>query len=305
MHCRVIIPRVAQTQQTKKRKENNCTVFALEIADSRQEMASSEPQASGIPNDKTEKVLEAVIKSSGKIKSQYDADVIEGILEIVSATAGLTGEPIGMAIRCSCQALLLHNKQNQLSVVDRLAKIVDNGWRSFNRRLQYQKYGGLSCRVSEQIAQLQTMTQREKLDDPNLWNDYVQFMGELSNTFEMPLTFKYSKRRLTQEPEVEDFLMALTTYCKAYSCFIGLLMAAKARFEDLGQVRKSEDVDRRLRCQREDAIGKLSFLSDQKYLKFLGSLPCEGGKLMKILTLSRRLSDKSVVEAVRKGLGLT
>ena len=149
------------------------------------------------------------------------------------------------------------------------------------------------------------MSQRDKLDDPNLWNDYVQFMGELSNTFEMPLTFKYRKGSLTGEPEVDDYLTALISYCKAYSCFMRLLMAAKARFEDLGQVRKSEEVDRRLRCQRDDAIGKLSFLSERKYLKFLGSLPCEGGKLMKILALSRRLSDKSIVEAVRNGLGLT
>ena len=200
---------------------------------------------------------------------------------------------------------MTHNKQNLPSVVDQLAKIVDNGWRSFNRRLQYQKYNGLSCRVSEQITQLRTMSQRDKLDDPNLWNDYVQFMGELSNTFEMPLTFKYSKGSLTGEPEVEDYLTALTTYCKAYSCFMGLLMAAKARFEDLGQGRKSEEVDRRLRCQREDAIGKLSFLSERKHLKFLGSLHCEGGKLMTILALTRQLSAKNVVEAVRKGLGLT
>ena len=268
-------------------------------------MASSELQAMKIPNEKTEKVLEAIIKFSGKIKSPYDADVIEGILEMVSTTAGLTGEPNGMVIRWLCQAILHDRKQNLPSVVDRLAKIVDNGWRSSSRRLQYQKYDGLSCRVSEQITQLQTMSQRDKLDDPNLWNDYIQFMGELANTFEMPLTFKYSKGSLTGEPEVEDYLTALTTYCKAYSCFMGLLMAAKARFEDLDQGRKSEEVDRRLRCQRGDAIGKLSFLSDRRYLKFLGSLPCEGGKLMKILALSRRLSDKNVVEAVRRGLGLT
>ena len=90
-------------------------------------MASSELQARKIPNEKAEKVLDAMIKSSGKINSQYDADIIEGILEIVSIIAGLAGEPNGMAIRCSCQAILLGRKQNQPSVVDRLAKIVDNG----------------------------------------------------------------------------------------------------------------------------------------------------------------------------------
>lgn len=269
------------------------------------ETASSEPKARKIANERLEKAYEAMIKSIRKLESQNDGEVLEGTLEVVSAAAGLIADPNGMTIRCLCQALLFNNKQSQPSVVDRLAKIVDNGWRSFNRRLQYQKYDGLSCRVSEQITQLRAMSQREKLDDPNLWNDYVQFMGELSNTFEMPLTFKYSKGSLTGEPEVVDYLTALTTYCKAYSCFMGLLMAAKARFEDLGQVCKSKDVDRRLRCQREDAIGKLSFLSEPKYLKFLGSLSCEGGKLMKILALSRRLSDKIIVEAVRNGLGLT
>ncbi|XP_068677007.1 uncharacterized protein [Montipora foliosa] len=268
-------------------------------------MALRESPARKIPIEKTEKVVQAILKSSGKIKSQNDVDITQGILEIVSAAAGLIGEPQGMVIRCLCQAILLNSKQNQPSVVDQLAKIVDNGWRGSSRRLQYQKYDGISCRVSEQIVQLQTMTQREKLDDPNLWNDYVQFMGELSNTFEMPLTFKYSKGSLTGDPEVVDYLTALTTYCKAYSCFMGLLMAAKARFEDLGQVRKSKEVDRILHSRREDAIGKLSFLSDRKYLKFLGSLPCEGGKLMKILALSRQLSAKNVVEAVRNVLGLT
>ena len=44
-------------------------------------MASSELQARKIQNEKEEKVLDAIIKSRGKINSQYDADIIEGILE--------------------------------------------------------------------------------------------------------------------------------------------------------------------------------------------------------------------------------
>ena len=189
--------------------------------------------------------------------------------------------------------------------MDQLAKVVHDELVHFNKRLQDQKYDGLRRRVSDQKSQLQTMKLGEKLDDSNLWNDYVQFMGELSSRFESPLPFKYEDN-LTKEPDMADFVKAVVTYCEAYCCFMALLMAAKGKFAGLGsEYKKVEDaVDRKIICQREDAREKLSFLSELRYLTFLGRLPYEGGKLTKIVALSRNMSGKSVVEAVRGSLDL-
>ena len=189
--------------------------------------------------------------------------------------------------------------------MDQLAKVVHDELVHFNKRLQDQKYEGLSRRVSDQKCQLQTMELGEKLDDPYLWNDYVQFMGELSSRFESPLPFKYEDN-LTKEADVADFVQAVVTYCEAYCCFMALLMAAKGKFAGLGsEYKKAEDtVDRKIICQREDARDKLSFLSELRYLTFFGRLPYEGGKLTKIVVLSRNMRGKSVVEAVRGSLDL-
>ena len=57
----------------------------------------------------------------------------------------------------------------------------------------------------------------EKLDDDNLWNDNVQFLGELANRFESPLPFKYEDS-VAEDPDVADCVTALVTYCEAYGC---------------------------------------------------------------------------------------
>ena len=64
-------------------------------------------------------------------------------------------------------------------------------------------------------------------------------------------------------------------------------------------------MNRKISCQRNDAEAKLGFLSDGRYLTFLGSLPYEGGKLTKILVLSRKLSAKTLVEVVRTSLNMS
>ena len=122
---------------------------------------------------------------------------------------------------------------------------------------------------------------------------FSQLMGEL----ELPLPFKYDKHSLTKDSVVADFVTAVVTYCRAYSCFMALLMAAKGKFSEMGSRHKEDEeaADRKISCQRNDAKKKLGFLSDGRYLTFLGSLPYEGGKLTKILVLSRKLSAKTLV----------
>ena len=269
-------------------------------------MASLGEKAKHIPFEKMNKHFEVLVNSTYKVReSERDLEVVVGFFRVFSCAAQLFGMPEAGAINVLCNAVLLANsKQKQPSVSDCLSEIVHKESIDFNARLQDQKYHSLSHRASRQIAQLKTMIPDEELEDPNLWNDYIQFMSELSSRVEFPLTFKYHKGSLTRDPEVADFVTAVSIYCKAYSCFMLLLIAAKCKFEELGVVHKSNEVDRRLDDLKEDATEQLSFLSEPKYLTFHGRLPCEGGKLLKILALTRRLADKRVVEEVRSSLGL-
>ena len=275
----------------------------------KQRMRNSEGKPKQIAIENFGKVIEATINGTEKFKSGRELDITTGVLDIISSLAVFSGEPHGSAVKALCGvvgAILIHKKPKQPNVVDQLAKGVHEELVSFNKKLQDQKYEGLKRRVSDQTTQLRTMRRGDKLDDPNLWNDYVQFLGELSNRFETPLSFKYNKASLTNDPNVADFVRAVVTYCQAYCCFMALLTAAKGKFAHLGtEYKEDEDaVDRKIGCQREDAKDKLAFLSDERYLTFLGRLPYEGGKLTKIVVLSRNMSGKGLVEAVRGSLSM-
>ena len=252
--------------------------------------------------------LTATINGIEEFENQETQEITTGVLNIISSLAELVGRPYTGVIGPLCSiigALLTISKPYQPSVVDQLAQVVHNELVHFNKRLQDDKYHGLRHRVSDQRSQLRTMKRGEKLDDPNLLNDYVQFMGELSNRIESPLPFKYEEN-LTKDSDVADFVTAVVTYCEAYCCFMALLFAAKGKFAELGHEYKQDEnaVDRKISSQRKNAKEKLSFLSEEKYLTFLGRLPSEGGKLTKIVVLSRNMHCKSLVEAVRGSLGL-
>jgi len=262
-----------------------------------------------IPIEDLGKVLQAMVSGIEKFKSEDPLEITKGVLDIISTTTSLVSGPFGPIIEKisgGIGAILSHKKPKEPSVVDQLAKVVHKELVNFNKKLHDQKYEGLKRRVSDQTAQLRTMKPGEKLDDPNLWNDYVQFLGELSNRFESPLPFKYDTESLTKDPDIADFVTAVVAYCQAYSCFMALLMAAKGTFANLGAEYNEDEeaVERKIRCQREDVEEKLAFLSDERYLTFLGRLPYEGGKLTKILVLSRKLSAKRLVEAVRSSLNM-
>ena len=234
---------------------------------------------------------------------------LKGFLEIVSALAdmGYPSKPLSLIFWSLSKAvgmLITESKPNQQSVLHQLINIVHGEMIHFNNRLQNQKYNGLQRRLSEQIFQLQRMKEGEKLDDPTLWNDYVQFLGELANRFESPLPFKYEDN-LTEDPNVKDFVTAIVKYSEAHSYFMTLLFIAKAKYTELGDVHKVDiaTVDRKIIFQIKEVKKKLSFLSEKRFLTFLGRI--KGGKLTKIVALSRRMRGKSLVETVRHSLGLS
>ena len=271
----------------------------------------SQEKAEPIPTEDVGKILKAVTEGAKKFESGSEVEIIRGVLDIISNVATLAGGPPGMAIKAVCgvigEILIRDRAPKQPSVVDQLANAVHKELVNFNKRLQDQKHNGLKRRVLDQATQLRKIKPGEKLDDPNLWNDFTQFMGELAERLESPLSFKYDKESLTKDPDVADFVTAVVAYCQAYSCFMALLMAAKGKFSEMGSEYKEDEeaADRKISCQRNDAEAKLCFLSDGRYLTFLGSLPYEGGKLTKILVLSRTLSAKRLVEVVRTSLNMS
>ena len=291
--------------------KSSCEAKLTEINDwVTEQKKKSKEKSEKIPIENVGKALQASINGMKKFKTgSGKLEVAEGILEIVASMSELTGEPHGPPLKAVCviiSAVLAYKRPGQASVVDRLAKVVHEQLVNFNTKLQDHKYNGLKRRLSDQVTQLCTMRSGERLDDPNLWSDFIQFLGELSNRFEAPLPFQYDKGSLTKDPDLADFVTAVVTYCEAYNCFMALLMVAKGKFEALGQEYKDEQdsVNRRISCQQNDAREKLTFFSDARYLTFLGRMPYEGGKLTKIVALSRNIEGKGLVETVRRSVSL-
>ena len=269
---------------------------------------SCEGKLDKIDVEQVMKLLTTTKNSIEKIKSKDSKKILEGVLAIISNFANLVvfdkrKRDIIQTIWQVAGWLLMESKPHQ-SVVDQLSNVVHDEMLYLNRRLQDQKYNGLKRRVSEQIFQLQRMKEREKLDDPNLWNDYAQFLGELAERFESPLPFKY-ENILTSDSDVNDFVTAVVTYSEAHSCFMALLFAAKAKYTELGIAHEDDiaTVERKMNYQSREAKDKLSFLSEKRFLTFRGKV--DGGKLTKIVALSRRIRDRRVVEIVRHSLGLS
>lgn len=191
----------------------------------KQQQKKEEHDEELISIENVRKVLIATTNGIEKFNSEDSLETTRAVLDFISATVGELLGPVTKAVCSIIGTLLTESEPHQPSVVDQLAKAVHDELLHFNKRLQDQKYDGLRRRVSDQKSQLQAMKLGEKLDDPNLWNDYVQFMGELSSRFESPLPFKYEDN-LTKDPDVADFVRAVVTYCEAYCCFMALLMAA-------------------------------------------------------------------------------
>ena len=272
------------------------------------------------------KIATSTANAIQKFQSGEASDIVSGTMDIVSSVVTCAGEAVGGPIAAAVGAIIgticniigaifTANKPKQPSVVEQLAKVVHQELVDFNKKLQDQKYNGLVDRVTEQKTQLRTMERGDDLADPNLWHDYVQFMGELSSRFESSLPFKYEDN-LTKDPDVADFVTAVGTYCQAYNCFMALLISAKGKFSHFKEgcwhlpfIKTKADehmkmVDLVISSQMKAAKAKLAFLSDEKYLTFLGRLPYEGGKLTKIVALSRNSEARTKLESVTRGLGL-
>lgn len=261
--------------------------------------------------DKIQKVGEALrttVNALEKLKTGDPYDVTCGTLEIISSIATVAGGPFGVAFSALCSiagAIVSSNKPAKPSVVEQLAQVVHSELNNFFDKLQGAELSGLEGRVKRQKTRLREMKGKEELDDENLWNDYDHFMGQLQYRVNLPLQFKYGPN-LEQDPDFADFVRAVVTYCRAYTCFMALLTVARAKFQEVGDSSDKIDAINRIINHRQTNIKEtLTFLSDKRYLKFIGRLPSEGGKLTKILLLARNPTAKQVVESVRGSLGLT
>lgn len=260
--------------------------------------------------DKIQKVGEALmttVNALQKLKTGDPYDVTCGTLEIISSVAAVAGGPFGVAFSALCSiagAIVSANKPAKPSVVEQLAQVVHSELNNFFDKLQGAELSGLEGRVKRQQTRLREMKEKEELDDENLWNDYDHFMGKLQYRVNLPLQFKHGKN-LEQDPDLADFVRAVVTYCRAYTCFMALLTVARAKFQEVGDSSDKIDTINRLIDHRQRNIKEaLTFLSDKRYLRFIGRLPSEGGKLTKILLLTRHPTAKQVVESVRGSLDL-
>ena len=251
------------------------------------------------------KIIITSKESIENFESKKPLEFLKGMIKLATSVAKLVdASPYASGLLYVLEAvcvLITESEPNKPSVIHRLTEVHDD-MIHLNERLHDQKYNGLKLRMSEQIIQVQQM-KGEKLDDPSLWNDYVQFLGELAIRFESPLPFKYEKK-LTKDPDVKDFVTAIVTYSEAFSSFMTHLFAVVAVYTKVGMAQEDVyAVHRKMNYQTKEAEEKLSFLSEERYLTFLGKI--DGGKLTKIVALSRRIRDKILVETVRHSLGLS
>jgi hypothetical protein len=253
------------------------------------------------------KVLTATTDALKKFKSEDPYEITEGALGIISSVAVLCGGPYGAVAVACCSIIgpiLSASKPRELSVVEQVAEVVSNELVKFNRKLHDQKFDGLKRSFSDQKVQLLNMSREEELADPDLWNEFTKFMGELSG-FESTI-LPCDWHNLSKEP-FKDFVLSLTTFCQAHTWFMMLLIIARGTFEDLGgkNTKMIKRIDKKIECQTEYAKTKLAFLSDERYLSFLGWLPSEGRNLMKIYILSKFVKAKNHVELIRNSLKLS
>ncbi|XP_078354330.1 uncharacterized protein LOC144638918 [Oculina patagonica] len=252
--------------------------------------------------------LKTTVNALKKFETGDPYDAACGTLEIISSVAAVAGGPCGVAFSALCSiagAIISANKPAKPSVVEQLANVVHRALNDFHNKLQNAKLSGLKDRIEFQQLQLREMKKKKELEDTELWHDYNQFMGELISRVNNPLEFKYEKS-LGQDPDLADFVRAVVTYCNAYTCFMALLTAVRGKYEEFDDSSDIVDTINQHITHRTTKIKEtLTFLSDKKHLKFIGRLPSEGGKLTKILLLTRNPEAKKVVEATRRSLKLS
>ena len=174
--------------------------------------------------------------------------------------------------------------------------------RKFNQKLQNEKFHVLGVNMNSNLKILLSTTKDVDLPDKVLFEtDLPQFIGEVSQNFDKGLSHE------SKEEDIDDCLRSMVVYCNAQMSLLLLLANVLATFQGSCQVTGPQTmfIQTLLNDQKADAIQKLGFLSDEKYMGLSSTLPSEGGKIWVILTLRRNQPFYEVVEEFRESLGMT
>lgn len=252
---------------------------------------------------KVGEVLKTAVNALEKFQSEDPYEITEGTLAIISSVASVAGGPYGVAISAVCSiagAIVSASKPAKPSVVERLAQVIQSELKSFHHELQAGELSGLEESVRNQYTELRQMKVKKELQDRNLWNLFIRFLGKLRDRVNSQLEFKY-ELDLEKDHKMGDFVKAVVMYCRAYACFMALLTVAKKRFQEF------EDgsdmvvtIDRFMDGQAKAAKQTFAFLSDSKQLTFIGRLnvSSESGNLIKMLALARNPLARQCVEKI-------
>ena len=249
------------------------------------------------------KVLETSINSLQALSSGQPEEVMKGCLSIAGTIATVVGGPYGAAAGALCGILgsvLSLSTPNEPDLATVFVDKVRVELLKFNHKLQSQKFQGLQRRVKNMSSNLNDLNSTSKdLPDKVLFEtDFPQFIGEVAENFEKGLS------RESKEEDIDDCLRSMVVYCNAQTSFLLLLANVLATFQVTG--RQTMFIQNLLNDQKADAIRKLAFLSDEKYLGPSCALdPIEGGKINMIIHLRNNQPFYEVVEEFRGGLGMT
>jgi len=247
-------------------------------------------------------VLQVSISSLQALSSGEPVEVMKGCLNIAGTIATVVGGPYGAVAGALCGILgtiLSLSAPSQPDLATVFIEKVHVELQKFNQKLQSQKFHGLAVRVKNMNSSLKIL-QSGSIDvaDKALFEtDFPQFIGEVSENFERGLNNE------SKEEDIDDCLRSMVVYCNAQTSLLVLLANILATFQATG--RQTMFIQNLLSVQKQDAIQKLGFLSDEKYMSPSGALPPEGGKIWMILHLRRNLPFYEVVEEFRESLGMT
>ena len=263
-------------------------------------------------NDKIKnagKVIETAIYAMDDLKSDSPARVIKGGLSIISSVAVLVGGPYGIAASAICGVLgailSANSSETEPDLATVFAQKVRKELQTFRQDAQLRTLTGLQKRMKIMIKNLKLLdpvlpdaAKNDQLPDNLLYeSDFPQFIGEVSKDITKILSTTDSKE------DIDACITAMVVYCNAQMSLMLLLANVIATFEATG--RETKFVKSYLDLQEEDALQKLGFLSDKKYLTPAGLLPFEGGKMLKIYHLQSSMYSSLIVDEFRRGLGMT
>jgi len=252
------------------------------------------------------KVIETSIDSLKSLSSGNPVDVMKGCLSIVSSVATVVGGPYGAAAGALCGILgsvLSLSTPSQPDLATVFIEKVRVELKKFNQELKSQTFGGLQSRVRNMNTYLKTLQKSNASKDIDIPDralfetDFPQFIGEVAHNITKGLSHD------SKEEDINDCLQSMVVYCNAQTSLLLLLTNIIATFQSTG--REIVFLQNLLDAQKEDAIQKLGFLSDEKHMTPSSALPTGGGKVWMILHLRKNLPSYEIVEEFRQGQGMT